>query len=252
MKRSILFFLSVVMILTMFAVPVSAETLATVTVSSVEKAIAIGQDVEINVSVANNPGFTNFDWLVKFDTDRLRLKAFKTLYMACIEGEESGIEVSYLNPLIVVSNISTGKVAAAGSSAFTTADSTLFKIVFTVKEGASSGKSTVSIVSDNIQNDGTPLAFNYVAGTINVDGDEGHTITKTKKIFTITPVNIENEKIVILAIYDGGRLVDAQSAVYEGNELTFTTTATYTDAKVMVWEDLVEFKPVCGAEIVKQ
>ena len=42
-----------------------------------------------------------------------------------------------------------------------------------------------------------------------------------------------------------------QSATYEGNELSFTTNKTYTNTKVMVWDNLTSLKPVCDVEIVK-
>jgi len=177
MKRFLSILLSIAVMVTMCMAPISAENLPTVTVSSIEDAAAIGQDVELKVSVANNPGFTNFDWLVKYDTDRLNLKAFKTSYMSYNEEEETDVEVSYLSPLIAESYVSTGKISAAGSSVCKKAKGILFKLVFTVKENAPSGKAEVSIVSSNIKNSGVALTFDYVSGYVNVDGidcDEGH------------------------------------------------------------------------------
>ena len=77
------------------------------------------------------------------------------------------------------------------------------------------------------------------------------TVSEDGKSFTVVPVNIENGKTVILALYDGETFVEMQSAVYTGEEILFTTTKTYTNAKVMVWNDLVTLKPICNVEIVK-
>ena len=37
----------------------------------------------------------------------------------------------------------------------------------------------------------------------------------------------------------------------EGDDITFVTTKAYTNAKVMVWDNLTTLKPVCNVEIVK-
>lgn len=73
-------------------------------------------------------------------------------------------------------------------------------------------------------------------------------ISDDGKTFTVTPISIELGKPVILALYDGGKCMEVKSAIYEGEELTFTTKEDYTEAKVMVWEDLTDLKPVCDAE----
>lgn len=77
------------------------------------------------------------------------------------------------------------------------------------------------------------------------------TLSNNDKTFTIKPVNMKTGKIIILALYDGDRFVEMQYAIYEGDALTFTTTATYTDAKVMAWDDMTDLVPVCDAESVE-
>ena len=67
----------------------------------------------------------------------------------------------------------------------------------------------------------------------------------------VTPLNIENGKIVILALYDSDKFVKKQLCVYNGAEITFTPTVTYTRAMVMVWESLDSMSPVCGSKTVK-
>lgn len=74
------------------------------------------------------------------------------------------------------------------------------------------------------------------------------TVLEDGKSFTITPINVETGKTIILALYDGEKFVEMQSAVYTGEAVPFTTTKTYTKAKVMVWDDFKTLKPVCSAE----
>lgn len=76
-------------------------------------------------------------------------------------------------------------------------------------------------------------------------------VSEDKKSFTITPINIENGKTVILALYNGEKFVEMRSAVYTGEAVPFTTTKTYTKAKVMVWDDLTNLKPICEVEIIE-
>ena len=77
------------------------------------------------------------------------------------------------------------------------------------------------------------------------------TVSEDGKTFTVTPVAVENGKIVILALYDGEKFVEMQKAIYDGNEIPFTTTKAYTTAKVMVWDAVATAKPVCEYEIIK-
>lgn len=77
------------------------------------------------------------------------------------------------------------------------------------------------------------------------------TVSENGKSFIVTPINIENGKTVILALYDGEKFVEMQSEVYEGIAIPFATAKAYTNAKVMVWDNLTNLKPVCNVEIVK-
>lgn len=76
-------------------------------------------------------------------------------------------------------------------------------------------------------------------------------VSEKGKKFTIIPIGILTAKTVIVALYDGDKFVETQTATYAGDALTFTTDKTYTDAKVMVWDNLTSLQPVCDAEIVK-
>lgn len=70
----------------------------------------------------------------------------------------------------------------------------------------------------------------------------------------VKPINIESGKNVILALYDGDKLVEMQqSSDYseDNREITFTTTKEYTRARVMVWESLSKMTPVCGIKTLR-
>ena len=173
MKKLLSIILSIAVMATMFVVPVMANDQPTVTVASIEEATAIGEEVKLAVSVENNPGFTNFDWVIDYDTERLSLNGFETGFNYDIPGMGSTF-IPYMGALNVESHVEMGKIAAAGTTAFTEASKTLFNLIFTVKENAPSGIAEVSVVSENMKNDGVDVEFNYVAGTVNIDGIENN------------------------------------------------------------------------------
>ena len=90
----------------------------------------------------------------------------------------------------------------------------------------------------------------YTIEVIKFEGTKTE-VSEDKKSFTITPINIENGKTVILALYDGEKFIEMQSLVYTGEAIPFTTTKTYTKAKVMVWDDITNLKPVCEVENIQ-
>lgn len=77
------------------------------------------------------------------------------------------------------------------------------------------------------------------------------TVSGDGKTFTVSPVNVETGKTVILALYSGNQLAELHKATYEGRAIPFTTTANYNSAKVFVWDDLDTLIPVCDTNIVK-
>ena len=89
----------------------------------------------------------------------------------------------------------------------------------------------------------------YTIEVIKFEGTKT-TVSEDKKTFTITPVNVENGKTVILALYNGEQFIEMQSAVYTGEAVPFTTTKAYTKAKVMVWNDFDTIMPLCVPENV--
>lgn len=71
------------------------------------------------------------------------------------------------------------------------------------------------------------------------------------KQFIVSPNNIDNGKIIILALYNDKNVVEIQKEVYTGDKIRFSTTKAYTVAKVFVWNNLTDLIPVCENEVVK-
>lgn len=66
------------------------------------------------------------------------------------------------------------------------------------------------------------------------------------------PLNdIESGKSVIMALYEGGRMVDVKCCTYDYKTTAFATTKDYTNAKAMVWESLTNLKPIKETIILK-
>ncbi len=93
-------------------------------------------------------------------------------------------------------------------------------------------------------------ANTYTITVVKFEGTKT-TVSEDKKAFAVNPINVKTGTTVILALYENERLVEAQSAVFEGEDLEFATHKSYTQAKVMVWESPESLKPVCGAEIIE-
>lgn len=79
-------------------------------------------------------------------------------------------------------------------------------------------------------------------------------ITRPGDKIVVEPINIAAGKTVILALYDGDKLVELQqSSDYSDSsrEITFTPTKAYTYAKIMLWESLDSISPVCDVKILE-
>ncbi len=78
------------------------------------------------------------------------------------------------------------------------------------------------------------------------------TVSEDGKVFTVKPINIEKGNTVILGLYKGDTFVGMEEPkVYNGEDVIFTTTKDYTNAKVMVWDSLGGMIPICEAEEVE-
>ena len=77
------------------------------------------------------------------------------------------------------------------------------------------------------------------------------TVSEDKKEITVKPINFEKKCIVILALYNGNRFVGMQTALFDGEDLHFTTDIEYTAAKVMAWDNFSAMIPLSKAELIK-
>ena len=92
----------------------------------------------------------------------------------------------------------------------------------------------------------TDIGITYLSGISARRSENGNIVVK--------PINIAAGKSVILALYDGDKLVEMQQSneYSETNrEITFIPTKPYTCAKVMIWNSLSGMSPVCDFKIVK-
>ncbi|MBE7012044.1 MAG: hypothetical protein E7415_05160 [Ruminococcaceae bacterium] len=73
-------------------------------------------------------------------------------------------------------------------------------------------------------------------------------ISEDKKTIVVNPINIENGKCVIIALYKKNEFVEMQSAIYESEELEFESTKEYDTVKIMVWNTLNDLIPITQVE----
>ena len=157
---------------------VAAPQSAVVTVESKENPVNAGEDVTLKVSISGNPGFTNLEWNIEYDTNRLELKAISTDRVVTVEG--SNISVPYMTGS-VEKNV---KHPLTGYGFITRADSTaknddgtLFLLTFLVKQNAPSGSAFVKINSDVFENNNTSVDVSYEAASVAVNGTTGGSTT---------------------------------------------------------------------------
>ena len=152
-KKLMSIVLSLAMVFSFTMVSAVAANGPTVTVETAETQAKAGEDVTLNVSIANNPGFTNYEWNIQYDKDRLELTK--------ISGNEQ-----------VISNVNHSRTgygyAAIAAATASEVNGVLLTLTFTVKEGASSGLAKVWITSDNFKNNGQEIVANYVTGGVTV------------------------------------------------------------------------------------
>lgn len=106
---------------------------------------------------------------------------------------------------------------------------------------------TETVITLNRNNVENMTDSEYKITVVKYEGVEA-TVSEDGKVFSVKPVNIADNSVVILALYNEGKFVDMQSKPF-GTDLNFTTDKTYTDAKIMVWESLGSMKAVCDAAV---
>ena len=151
--------LSVAVVLTMAITPAMAtgtddSSAATITVETVTKAVTAGEEVTLNVSLADNPGFAGLDFTVVYDQNKLELKDV--------------VKGALLSNGFFTPNAKQNKVVFANTELLS-GDGALFTLKFIAK--TDSDNAEVDIVNNGftgIHNES--FQVNIIPGGVNVPG----------------------------------------------------------------------------------
>ena len=157
-KKLLVALLSLAMALSFTMVPAFAVEKPTVTVETAADAVEVGTKVVLRVSIKDNPGFTNFEWNIRYDKARLELTAIDS--ELDIVGNTNHSQTGF------------GFATCARANPYTK-NADLFTLTFTVKAGAAAGNAEVTIESNNFKNNGGAIDADYVAGGVTVNGTTG-------------------------------------------------------------------------------
>ena len=157
-KKLLVALLSLAMALSFTMVPAFAVEKPTVTVETAATAVEVGAKVVLRVSIKDNPGFTNFEWNIRYDKARLELTAIDS--ELDIVGNTNHSQTGF------------GYATYARANSYTK-NTDLFTLTFTVKADAAAGNAEVTIESNNFKNIGVAIDADYVAGGVTVNGTTG-------------------------------------------------------------------------------
>ena len=151
--------LSIVVVFTMALTPAMAAgtdngSAATITVETVQKEVKAGDEVTLNVSIANNPGFVAYDFLIDYDKADLELKEVANgSFKGNLVGNEKTAKVNFF---------------AEPNAGEHTNDGVLFTLTFNVKADCADG-AQVTLETTTFKNaKNVKLNPTIVAGGINV------------------------------------------------------------------------------------
>ena len=161
-KKLVVALLSLAMALSFTMVPAFAVEKPTVTVETAATAVEVGAKVVLRVSIKDNPGFTNFEWNIRYDKARLELTAIDS--ELDIVGNTNHSQTGF------------GYATYARANSYTK-NTDLFTLTFTVKADAAAGNAEVTIESNNFKNIGVAIDADYVAGGVTVNGATGGSTT---------------------------------------------------------------------------
>ena len=161
MKKKLLgVLLSLAMALNFTVVSAFAVEKPTITVETAANAVEAGATVALSVSIEGNTGFTNYEWNIQYDKDRLELTTINSEFDIISNTNHSKTGFGYATCARVNSYEN---------------DTELFTLTFTVKEDAKAGNAEVKIESDNFKNNDVAIDADYVVGGVTVNGSTGGT-----------------------------------------------------------------------------
>ena len=165
MKRTrMLSILLAVLLVFSFSAAVLAAEPMTVTVETKADAVQVGDEVSLAVSIAGNPGFTNYEWTLEYDEALLEVKKVENKLNGLFETREE------------IGRVNIGLIAANPISE----DGTAFVVTFLVKQGAAEGLSEVKISSKklaNVPEKVEAIDAQYIAGGVTIASTTGGSTT---------------------------------------------------------------------------
>ena len=165
MKRTrMLSILLAVLLVFSFSAAVLAAEPMTVTVETKADAVQVGDEVSLAVSIAGNPGFTNYQWTLEYDADSLEVKKVENKLNGLFDTrEEAG-------------TVFLGLVNSQPVSE----DGTALVVTFLVKQDAADGLSEVKISSkklSNVPEKVEAIDAQYIAGGVTIASTTGGSTT---------------------------------------------------------------------------
>ena len=158
--RMLSILLAVLLVFSCSAAVLAAEPM-TVTVETKADAVSVGEEVSLTVSIAGNPGFTNYEWAVEYDTASLELKKVENKLSAYLATREEEGRVNH----------------ALMSAEPISENGTAFVVTFLVKEKAAAGLSEVKLSSKKLANLSQTLQAQYIAGGVTIASATGGSTT---------------------------------------------------------------------------
>lgn len=116
----------------------------------------------------------------------------------------------------------------------------LTKIIYT---GDNASWDKIAIESGNDALDKSKVTWNTKSLVQPTASEDGKTVQ-------VSCIGIPDKSEVILALYQGRRLIGTETATYDGTDITFHTDKPYSSAKVMAWKGANTPIPVCDAQKV--
>ena len=158
--RMLSILLAVLLMFSCSAAVLAAEPM-TVTVETKADAVSVGEEVSLTVSIAGNPGFTNYEWAVEYDAASLELKEVENKLSAYLatRKEEGRVKLALMSAEPISEN------------------GTAFVVTFLVKEKAAAGLSEVKLSSKKLANLSQTLQAQYIAGGITIASTTGGSTT---------------------------------------------------------------------------
>ena len=158
--RMLSILLAVLLVFSFSAAALAAEPM-TVTVETKTDAVQAGDEVSLAVSIAGNPGFTNYEWTLEYDAASLEVKHVENKLNGLFDTrEEAG-------------TVFLGLVNSQPVSA----DGTALVVTFLVKENAAEGLSEVKISSKKLANINEAIDAQYIAGGVTIASTTGGSTT---------------------------------------------------------------------------